>query len=164
MLEFSYRVIRALNRYITFTPEFRKLITREEFIIWAKRYLDYPYVLGGNGNTREEWIDCSHLISRILIDTGCMNPHFYRTARYLQGITQTVAKADVQAWDLLFLWDDTVDHIGHVAIIEKCLWWEQFSVIDASGPSTGIYSTTLREIDTSGERYFVWKPIFFHTS
>lgn len=45
-MDLYYRMIRYLNRYITFTPEFQKRISREAFIVAAKNYIDYPYILG----------------------------------------------------------------------------------------------------------------------
>ena len=87
MFHFYYRWIRYLNRYVTFTPEFEKKISRELFIEGARKYLGYPYVLGADGTSKDRGIDCSHLISRALIDTGCMDPYFYRTARYLEKLT-----------------------------------------------------------------------------
>ncbi len=160
MPPFYYRIIRALNRYTTFTPEFQKKVSREEFIRSAEAYLGYPYILWGDGSTRESGIDCSHLIARALIDTGAMHPAFYRTARHLRNLTTPLEPwVEILAWDLLFLWDDT-GNIGHVAIILDRLWEHSVTILDASGPSTGIWSTTIREIQLGNEKFFIGTPSF----
>jgi NlpC/P60 family len=159
-VDLYYRAVRHLNRYITFTPEFQKQISRREFIEWAQKYLEYPYVLGTDGSSRDIGIDCSHLVSRVLIDTGCMNMYFFRAARYLRNMTWEVKNLEsIKKWDLLFLWDDTGE-IGHVAIILGILGKEKYQILDASGPSTGIWSTTIREISLEWERYYIGVPFF----
>ncbi len=154
-MDIYYRIVRYLNRYITFTPEFQEYVSRANFIDSAKKYLDYPYILGGDGSDKTNWIDCSHLISRSLIDTWCMNLYFYRTAQYLRSITKEVqSESEIRPGDLLFLWDDTVE-IGHVAIILEVLGYENLEILDASGPSTGIWSTKIRGIQLGWEKYLI---------
>ncbi len=162
MKKFIYRIIRYINRYTTITPEFQKKISRADFIEWAKQYLDYPYILWADGWSKETGIDCSHLISRTLIDTGCMDPYFYRTAHYLKNLTtKNRSESVAKAWDLLFLYDDT-GNIGHVAIIIEDKWDKNFQILDASGPSTGIWSTKIRDITISREKYYIGTPIFLY--
>lgn len=159
-MDLYYRMIRYLNRYITFTPEFQKRISREAFIVAAKNYIDYPYILGWDGSSKNIGIDCSHLISCALIDAWCVNRYFYRTARYLRDITTEVqSESEIRPGDLLFLWDDT-GNIGHVAIILEVLWHESLKILDASGPSTGIWSTKIREIQIKGEKYVIGSLTF----
>jgi hypothetical protein len=90
-----YRAIRYLNRYITFTPEYIKSISVASFLERTSAYRGYPYVLGADGTNREIGIDCSHLISRALIDAGSMNPYFYRTAHYLKNLTLEVTLSEI---------------------------------------------------------------------
>ncbi len=159
-MDIYYRIVRYLNRYITFTPEFQEYASRQDLIDSAKKYIDYPYILGGDGSSKEIGIDCSHLISRALIDIGCMNQYFYRTARYLQKMTKEVQSIpEIKSGDLFFLWDDT-GNIGHVAIILGVLGYENLKILDASGPSTGIWSTTIRDISLKWEKYIIWSPNF----
>lgn len=159
-MDLYYRIIRYLNRYISFTPEFEKKISREDFIASARKYLNYPYALGEDGSNKNTWIDCSHLISRSLIDEWCMNQYFYRTAEYLKSLTKEVPDTSlISSGDLLFLLDDT-GKIGHVAIILEVIGKGKFKILDASWPSTGIWSTTIRTVDFSDSKYHVGSPLF----
>jgi hypothetical protein len=95
LIPIYYRAIRYLNRYITFTPEYIKSISVESFIESAYSYKNYPYIFGANGTNIDTGIDCSHLISRALIDAGSMNPYFYRTAHYLKNLTHEVTLSEI---------------------------------------------------------------------
>lgn len=154
MVHLYYRIVRFLNRFITFTPEWKQDISTATFLQSAERYIGFPYVLGGDGTSIEWWIDCSHLISRALIDTGCTNSFFFRTARYLANITHPVKGIiDSRKWDLLFLYDET--GIYHVAIIIEKKWENLVNILDASGPNTGIWSTQYRDIDLTHQKYII---------
>jgi hypothetical protein len=85
-----YRIVRYINRYIVWTPEYLQPTHPDRFIQAALQYRGYPYILGGDGSSITHGIDCSHLIARVLIDIGTMHPSFYRTARYLVSLTDPI--------------------------------------------------------------------------
>lgn len=159
-MKFVYRVIRFLNRYITFTPEFRTKVSRSDFISRAMEYVHFPYVLWWDWTNKQIGLDCSHLISRALIDCGAVTPSFYRTAQYLKNLTLPIDQEASKPWDLLFFLDES-GRIYHVAIIIEVLDKNQFRILDASWPSTGIWSTIVRDVNFNDSPSLIGKPFFF---
>lgn len=154
--QFHIFFIRAVNRFIPWFPERVSVIGREDFIEQAKKYQNMPYVLGWDGN-RENGIDCSHLVCISAIDAWGAKPHFHRTAHDLLRLSKLIRHDEIVPGDLVF-WE-TAWRMEHVAIVLQKNH-DTLEIIDASGPSTGLWSTTVREIRYSTDLIFGRPPFF----
>lgn len=153
-------LIRAINRLYPWFPEKISLVTRESFIASSKKYLWMKYVLGWDGKG-DNGIDCSHLVCAAMIDAGGAQKYFHRTAHDLHRLSQKISLEEMMPWDLIF-WPDGKERMEHVAIFLS-KWENSLNIIDASGPSSGLWSTTERTIEFQ-EFLSFGRPPFFSPS
>ena len=150
-------LIRAINRLYPWFPEKISLVTRESFIASAKKYLWMKYMLGWDGKG-DNGIDCSHLVCAAMIDAGGAQKYFHRTAHDLHRLSQRISLEEMMPWDIIF-WPDEKERMEHVAIFLS-KWENSLNIIDASGPSSGLWSTTERAIPIQESLSFGRPPFF----
>lgn len=131
--------------------------THPDAFIWqAQNYIWTRYVWGGNSDV---WIDCSHLISRSLIDLWVATESFYRVAADLRNMTPTKPLNQVVRWDLIF-WHGSERGISHVAIATWSPINNTLSILDASWPSSWLWKVAERTIELKSN-LSAWRPIFY---
>lgn len=93
-----------------------------------------------------------------MIDAGGARQYFHRTAHDLHRLCKTITHEELISGDLIF-WQDVEERMEHVAIFlskKNTI----LSIIDASGPSTGLWATTERTIEIQ-ECLSFGRPPFF---
>ena len=103
----------------------------EEIASFAKQYVGYPYVYGGNSLTNG--VDCSGFTQQVYLHFGYSIP---RRASIQATVGESVSISNLQAGDLVFYGDST--GVGHVAI-----YIGGGQVVHASSPSVGIIISNL---------------------
>lgn len=149
--------IRAVNRFFSWFPEKISFVQRTDFIEASKKYLWMKYILGWDGKG-ENGIDCSHLVCAAMIDAGGAQKYFHRTAHDLHRLCEKITREKLFPWDLIF-WQDEKERMEHVAIFLSKTE-NSLSIIDASGPSSGLWSTTERTIELQESLSFGRPPFF----
>ena len=99
----------------------------EAIVDYAKQFLGYPYVYGGND--LYTGVDCSGLVQQVF---KAFNINVPRTAKAQSQVGTMITYENVQKGDLLFFGTSS-DNITHVGI-----YVGEGQMIHASTPSTGI--------------------------
>ncbi|MBP7823447.1 C40 family peptidase [Candidatus Gracilibacteria bacterium] len=154
---FHIFLIRAVNRLFSWFPEKISVIQRADFIEASKKYLGMKYVLGGDGKG-DNGIDCSHLVCAAMIDTDGARKYFHRTAHDLHRLSQKISLEEMLPGDLIF-WPDEKERMEHVAIFLSKKE-DSLNIIDASGSSSGVWSTIERTIELQESLSFGRPPFF----
>lgn len=99
----------------------------ESITTYAKQFLGYPYVYGGND--LYTGVDCSGLVQQVLKTFGILMP---RTAQAQSSVGAWVDEDYIQAGDLVFFGasSDVITHVG--------IYIGDGEIIHASTPETGI--------------------------
>ena len=105
----------------------------EAIVDYAKKFLGYPYVYGGND--LYTGVDCSGLVQQVFKAFHISVP---RTAKAQSQVGAMITYENIQKGDLLFFGTSS-DHITHVGI-----YVGDDEMIHASTPETGIIISPVR--------------------
>lgn len=106
----------------------------EKLIAEARKYLDYPYVWGGE-STSEGGFDCSGLMFRIFDDV--LDVKLPRTSKEQLNYGKAIDMDDIQAGDLIY-WTDSSGDVYHVA-----LYIGNDKILEAANPDIGLREAKL---------------------
>lgn len=110
----------------------------ESITNYAKQFLGYPYVYGGND--LYTGVDCSGLVQQVLKTFGILMP---RTAQAQSSVGAWVDEAYIQAGDLVFFGpsSEVITHVG--------IYIGDGEIIHASTPETGIIISPIHIFKTT---------------
>lgn len=108
---------------------------RGKLLEYGFTYLGYPYVLGADRNSRENF-DCSSFVRAIYLDTYGLD--IGSTTYDQHPSLPSIDAGDLMTGDLAY-WDTSVDE--HVGVI----YWDgkQWQVLHAANPAEGVIITPL---------------------
>jgi flagellum-specific peptidoglycan hydrolase FlgJ len=149
----SYDKIKNFNIE---APELIGKTTPDQFISQAGKYLWTMYLWWGN---TEYGIDCSHLVSKSLIDLGAATPSFYRVAADLRNMIPNKPLTEIQRGDLIF-WHGWERWVSHVAIATGTPSNGAVSILDASGKTSWAWKVSERVVPLTA-KLSAWTPPFY---
>lgn len=88
--------------------------TRSKLVNYAKKYLGYRYVWGGNSFTRDGGVDCSGFVRLVYRQFGYNN--LPRTSRDQARSGRSISQSNLKPGDLVFYGNNSSGYINHVAI------------------------------------------------
>lgn len=115
-------------------------VTGDDIVTFAKKYLNYKYVLGGSSPSTG--FDCSGFTKYVYNHFGYT---LSRTSKAQAKNGKEVAKSDLQPGDLIIFKNQSLTAIGHVGI-----YIGNNKIIHASEPGVGV---TITDMNASGYNY-----------
>jgi flagellum-specific peptidoglycan hydrolase FlgJ len=150
----SYDKIKNFNIE---APELIGKTTPDKFISQAGKYLWTTYLWGGN---TEYGIDCSHLVSKSLIDLWAATPSFYRVAADLRNMIPNKPLTEIQRGDLIF-WHGWERWVSHVAIATGNPLNGMINILDASWKTSWTWKVAERTVPLT-DKLSAWTPPFYN--
>lgn len=88
--------------------------TRSKLVNYAKKFLGYRYVWGGNSFSKDGGVDCSGFVRLVYRQFGYNN--LSRTSRDQARGGKSISKSNLKPGDLVFYGNNSSGYINHVAI------------------------------------------------